>query len=202
MSLMMFGRMEQEVLLNPVLDFLMMTSLSLIGFLFSRRSFNYIKEDSYTQMLFYYRTLPIPVETVMKSRILIMIVAFLINGVFLFTTIRLLFDMDMNGLQYTAFVLTWMGYALSANGIFIFFEMNSSGRAYMWITAGLVLLFGIGAVVGAISGFGLTDYSMQMSREHGVLSPLMWGTLIVGILLLAGFSVLAMRRLNRRSLRA
>lgn len=200
-GLMMYGRSEQKDHLNPVIDFLMLTVLSLAGILFSRRSFNYIKDDTYTRMLFYYRTMPIPVETVMKSRFLHMIAAFLFNGVILFTAIRLIFDMNMNGLQYAVFILTWLGYAIAVNGIFIFFEFTTSGRTYMWISILLVLLFGLTAAISAISGFGLTEYSMQMSIEHGMLSPLMWGTLLGGVLLLAGFSTLAIRKLSRRSLR-
>lgn len=200
-SLMMYGQLEQGGHMNLVSDFLMMALLSLLGLFFSRRSFSYIKDDTYTRMLFYYRTLPIPVETVMKSRFLQMIAAFLFNGVILFTTIRVLFDMNMNGLQYAVFILTWLGYALAVNGIFIYFEFTTSGRTYMWITILLLLLFGLAAVICAISGFSLTEYSMQMSKEYGMVSPLMWGTLLGGGLLLAGFCALAVRKLSRRSLR-
>lgn len=200
-SLMMYGQSEQGGHMNLVSDFLMMALLSLLGLFFSRRSFSYIKDDTYTRMLFYYRTLPIPVETVMKSRFLQMIAAFLFNGVILFTTIRVLFDMNMNGLQYAVFILTWLGYALAVNGIFIYFEFTTSGRTYMWITILLLLLFGLAAVISAISGFSLTEYSMQMSKEYGMVSPLMWGTLLGGGLLLAGFCALAVRKLSRRSLR-
>lgn len=200
-SLMLYGYSLQEKFLSGVLDFLMLASLSLMGILFSKRSFNYIKQDSYTRMLFYYRTLPIPIATVMKSRILYMVAAFLFNGVFMFTTIRLLFDMDMTGLQYAAFILSWLGYATGITGVFIFCELTTSGKTYMWFSVLLVLLFGLVAALPAFYGFGLTEYSMSMSREHGLLSPLMWGMMLGGVLVLAAFCTLAARKLSRRSLR-
>lgn len=200
-SLMMYGRSEQKEYLNPVMDFLLLTLLPLMGILFSKRSFSYIKQDSYTVMLFYYRTLPIPIVTVIKNRILYMVVAFFFNGVFLFTTIWLLLDLDMTGLQYTALILSWLGYATAINGIFIFWELTTSGWAYMWFSVLLVLLFGLTAALPAFYGFGLTEYSMSMSRVHGLLSPVLWVALLGGVLVLAAFCTLATRRLSRRSLR-
>lgn len=200
-SLMRYGDLRDSGELNPFIDFIMLLTILLTGFFFSRRSFNYIKEDSYTHMLFYYRTLPIPVVTVMKSRIFYMGIAFLFNGIILFGTLRLLSDMSMDGFQYAAFIFTWMGYALAINGLFIYFELNTGGRVYMWMTMVMILLVGGAVIMGVINDFSVMDYTIRMSREYSLLSPLLWVVLAAGSLLFIIMCALTVRGLNRRSLR-
>lgn len=74
----------EDVSLSPVMDFLILFLLPFLGFLFNRRSFRYLQEDSYTTMLAYYRTLPIPSRIVVMSRMQQMFVAFGMNGLVYF----------------------------------------------------------------------------------------------------------------------
>ena len=49
--------------INPFTDFMLVFYAPLLGFLFSRRSFRYLNEDSYTRMLYFtgvYRFRPRP----------------------------------------------------------------------------------------------------------------------------------------------
>ncbi|GJM74508.1 hypothetical protein HMSSN036_67240 [Paenibacillus macerans] len=122
----MFEPGEREAsFLKPLADFLMLLLIPFTGFYFSRRSFNYLKEDSYTQMLRFYRTLPIPADAVMLGRIIQLVTAIFFNGVLYFAALYLLsatLRSELSPAGYIAFALTWCGYGLLLNGAYIYFE--------------------------------------------------------------------------------
>ena len=80
-GVMLYGQREESAL-NTISDSYFLLMIPFQGFIFSRRSFRYIQEDSYTQMLTYYRRLPISAETVMWGRIQQALLAFIFNGIF------------------------------------------------------------------------------------------------------------------------
>lgn len=51
-----------------ITDFLFLSFIPLLGLTFSRRSMKYWSEDSYTKMLVYLRTLPIPAAVILSRR--------------------------------------------------------------------------------------------------------------------------------------
>ncbi|MFD1177409.1 hypothetical protein ACFQ3W_14025 [Paenibacillus puldeungensis] len=194
---------EAKIYISPVSDFLMLMLIPVTGFFFSRRSFSYLKEDSYTQMLRYYRTLPIPLPVIMKSRILQLIAALLFNGIFFYTTIYLISSHLRSELglgQFLAMALTWTGYGLMMNGLYICFELLMKGRAYLWMT--LVSMIAVGLLAFVIDWFGgnVTLFSIEMSKQYSLLSPLMWGVLALGILVLIVCCNLTQRKLVKRDL--
>lgn len=80
-GVMLLGQ-QQTDFINPVVDSFFLIMLPFQGFMFCRRSFRYIQEDSYTQMLAYYRRIPIPEQAVMWSRLQQALMAFAYNGIF------------------------------------------------------------------------------------------------------------------------
>lgn len=194
---------EAERILTPVADFMALMLIPMIGFYFSRRSFSYIKEDSYTQMLLYYRTLPIPSRTIMRSRLIQLVTAMVFNGAIFFTALyTMLYFMgeEIAGAQYISFALTWMGYALAMNGPFIFLELLTKGRTYLWMTFAFMFVVGILAFVISWFNGSLLDFTLNQSGRFGLLSPVMWGCLAGGALLVFLFSRITLRRLGRRDL--
>ncbi len=203
MGIMFQGRLEAGQLLDPVADFFLLGIIPMTGFYFSRRSFSYIKEDSYTQMLLYYRTLPIPDITIMRSRIIQLVSAILFNGLILFSIIYIVlnvFDIEITLAQYLAFVLTWIGYALAVNGLLIHLELTRKGRTYLWLTFLFMAIVGLGAVVVAWFDGSLIEWTLDFSRRYGLLSPLMWGGLGGGIILLGVTSTITRRTMHKRDL--
>lgn len=71
--------------LSPVADFIMLVLIPFLGFIYNRRAFKYLQEDSYTHMLAFFRTLPIPMNAVIMSRIQQALLAFVMNSVIFFT---------------------------------------------------------------------------------------------------------------------
>lgn len=203
LSLLLHSRDEAVLIMNPMADFYVLALFPLMGFFFSRRSFSYIKEDSYTQMLLYYRTLPIPESTIMKSRLIQLFIATLFNSLILFTTFFLSLlglGIKVSLIQMLVFALTWIGYGLGMSGIYIFLELLTKGRVYLLFTLLIMLLSALVAVLVAWLDGNLLRATMDYSMDQGLHSPLMWGTLAGGLLLLSLFSTVTRRGLGRRNL--
>lgn len=203
LSILFQSREEVRTMMNPMADFLLLILVPMVGFYFSRRSFNYIKEDSYTKMLLHYRTLPIPDTTIMKSRLIQLATAIPLNTLILFTTVYLMFvamDIKMGLAQYLAFVLTWIGYVLAMNGLYIYFEFMKKGRTYLWMMVIQLAVVGIGAFVISWFNGNLLEWTLGYSERYALLSPIMWGTLIVGAVILGVFCSITRRSLSKRDL--
>ncbi|MGP0587038.1 hypothetical protein [Paenibacillus timonensis] len=198
------AREETDYIMNPMSDFLMLMMVPFTGFFFTRRSFNYIKEDSYTQMLRYYRVLPIPLKTVIRSRLIQLGAAMLLNGILFYGSFYLVtYLMDDNWMGLGAFLgfsLTWMGYGLLVNGLFIYSELLMKGKVYLWLTFLLMLVLGVVAIVTNWLGGNLFSFTLENSRRYVLLSPLMWGSLVGGGLGLALLCSVTLRRLTKRDL--
>ncbi len=204
-STMLYSVVHSDDAFHSLADCLMLVLIPMIGFYFSRRSFSYLREDSYTQMLWYYHTLPIPVRTIIKSRYLQLIAALLFNGTFFFGVIFVIFwlgglDINLGPFQYIAFALTWIGYALLINGLYIYMELLNKGKTYFWLSCVLMLSVVVISVVITLLHGNLLKYTMDVSARYALLSPLMWGTLLVGALGAYGMGLQTMRKLNKRDL--
>lgn len=168
-----------------LVDNIFLLFIPFLGFFFSRRSFRYLQDDSYTQMLSYMRRLPIPASTIIWSRIFQMLVAFAVNGVIYFTVIYFLalrfehFRFD----QVLAFSLLWIGYGVIWNAFFIYWELLVSGKAYFAYTTLAFVVFFFIALTAAILDWNLIQFSIEHSQQWGLLAPGMWIMLVSGILL-------------------
>ncbi|MBD7968787.1 ABC-2 transporter permease [Paenibacillus gallinarum] len=157
-----------------------------LGFFFSRRSFRYIQDDSYTQMLSYMRRLPIPASTIIWSRIFQMLVAFAVNSVIFFTVIYFLtlraehFRFD----QVLAFSLLWIGYGVVANAFYIYSEFAVNGKYCFLLSVVSFVFLSFVALTAAILDWNLIQFSIEHSQKWGLLAPGMWIMLVSGILLM------------------
>ncbi|MNJ43474.1 hypothetical protein D3C77_384800 [compost metagenome] len=203
-SVMVNPSSEAKSILNPMADFMLLTIIPFTGFYFSRRSFNYIKEDSYTRMLHYYRTLPIPGITIIKGRIIQLLTAMLFNGLFFYPVFYFVLKNANGSLhsagQLLAFALTWTGYGLLVNGVYIYFEFLNKGRKYLWITFSLLLVTGFLAFIINWFDGNLLLLSLEQSKRYSLLSPLMWSALILGGMTLAVFCKITLTKLGKRDL--
>lgn len=204
-STMLYSVSRDEGVFHPLADCLMLVLMPIVGFYFSRRSFSYLRENSYTQMLWYYRILPIPSRTIMKSRHLQLITSTIFNGFIFFGTIFLIhwiwkLEMNMGIVQFIAFAVTWLGYTLCINGLYIYMELLKKGKVYFWLS--MVLMLGTVIVSVAISIFNgsLVRYTIDLSVRYSLLSPLMWGSLLLGFVMLYLMGILTVRKLNDRDL--
>lgn len=136
MSGVMLVGQQQTDFINPVVDAFFLLMLPFQGFMFCRRSFRYIHEDSYTQMLAYYRRIPIPEQAVMWSRLQQSLMAFAYNGIFFYGSLFVV-NLHSEGFrwdQYLAFSLTCTGYGLVVTGLYIYGEFLNSGKKYLLLS--------------------------------------------------------------------
>ncbi|BCG57056.1 hypothetical protein [Paenibacillus sp. URB8-2] len=184
-------------------DYMLLAMIPFLGFAYSRRTMKYWSADSYTKMLAYLRSLPIPLNAVLCKRKLQSVICFALNGVLFFGLVYALaghLRASISPLGYVVFSFTWIGYGLAVMGLFIFIEFLYSGKAYFWLLL-LVMLISFGAAMTVkFSGGNLLLYTLACSKEWGLLSPLMWGTLIAGTVSVQLFSRWTIHRLKSRDL--
>ncbi|KUP24740.1 hypothetical protein [Paenibacillus sp. DMB5] len=184
-------------------DIMFMTVIPMLGFTFSKRTMKYLTEDSYTRMLAYMRTLPIPTAVILCKRKLNALFSIGLNGVVFF---GLIYAISSNLRQelplpdYLAFALTWIGLGLLISGLYIFIELLASGRAYFFYVLLFTVIYIGTALLTWLAGGNLILFTVSYSSEWGLLSPLMWGTLILGTLSVQLFSAWTIHRLKSRDL--
>ncbi|MDT3428268.1 hypothetical protein J2Z22_003860 [Paenibacillus forsythiae] len=184
-------------------DYFLLAIVPFLGFAYSRRTMKYWSADSYTKMLAYLRSLPIPLSAVLCKRKLQSVMCFALNGVLFFGLVYALaghLRASLSPLGYVVFSITWIGYGLAVMGLYIFFEFLYSGKAYFWLLLLTMLISFGGAMLVKLSGGNLLFYSLACSKEWGLLSPLMWGTLLGGTVSVQLFSRWTIHRLKRRDL--
>ena len=184
-------------------DFLLVSMIPMLGFTFSRRTMKYLAEDSYTRMLAYMRSLPVPAAVILCKRKLSTLFSFALNGTLYFGLIYALsanMRSELSLPAYLAFAFTWIGYGLVISGMYIFVEFMVSGKAYFWsMIIFMVLSMGVTLLVSRAGG-NLLLASVDISKEWGLLSPLMWGSLLLGTVSVQLFSKWTIHRLKSRDL--
>lgn len=203
-GIMLDGQTKAFEFLSPFSDFMLMMLIPMSGFYFSRRSFHYIRDDSYTKMLWYYRTLPIPIDTIMKSRLIQLVSSLVGNGLILYTTLYIsssYLHTELNIGQMLLFIVTWSGFALFINGFYIYFELLFSGRKYLWMTFLILLLTTALVVTFNLLGFHLTTAVIQSVKTQGAGSTYMWSIIVIGAVFLSTMLRIVKNKLQVRDLR-
>ncbi|MEK3875004.1 hypothetical protein [Paenibacillus sp. FSL M7-0420] len=184
-------------------DFLMVTTMLMLVITFSRRTMKYISEDSYTRMLAYMRALPVPLAAVLCKRKLDTLFAVAMNSTIYFSLLYALnpgIRAELPLTSYLAFAFTWIGYSLIIAGMYIIIEFSVSGVIYFWsISVILLLALGVSGMV-YLTGGSILLATVAVSKEWGLFSPLMWGTLVLGVLSIQLFSRWTLHRLKSRDL--
>ncbi|MFC7558190.1 hypothetical protein ACFQ5D_04750 [Paenibacillus farraposensis] len=189
--------------LNPAADFVMLVLTPFLGFIYNHRTFKYLQEDSYTHMLAFLRTLPILVSAVIMSRIQQAILAFVGNSVVFF---MLLFTLSGTLRVYAgpgffiSFALTWIGYGMLIQALYIYLEFLRRGKAYFWLSLVIMVICGMISVIVRIYGANLVSITAVFIKEWQLLSPVMWGALAMGSLAILVSYRITLRRLVRRDL--
>lgn len=203
MSFVVSMQLGESGALNPAADFVMLVLIPFLGFIYNRRAFKYLQEDSYTHMLAFLRILPTPVSAVIMSRIQQTVLAFIVNSVVFFI---LLFTFSGTLRVYAgtgffvSFALTWIGYGMLMHAIYIHLEFLKKGKAYFWLSLVIMLICGIIAIVVRIFGVNLVSTTAYFSKEWQLLSPVMWGALAAGAIGMFVSYRMTLRRLMKRDL--
>jgi hypothetical protein len=194
---------DMEPFFSPFVDIMMLILIPMLGFYFSRKSFKYLTEDSYTQMLVYFRTLPIAPNVIMRARHIQLGIAFILNSIIFFTVIYVIsyhIRLQLSLLPFMAFALTWIGYSIAINGLYIYLEFLYNGKKYFWMTMFIMLVTVIVGLGIHFMGVNILELTLDSTKAYGFRSPFMWVTLIGGVVTLVLCGKLTLHKLQMRDL--
>jgi hypothetical protein len=145
------------------------------------------------------RTLPIPASTLLRCRLMLLVISLAVNVPVFFGAIYLVADVQLGPGAYLAFIAVWVGYALLWGGLTMYLDVVRGSR-YLFMSTFVsgTLLIGLIVFVSAILGFQVVYQVGQLSSDHGLLTGL--SALVAGVVtfLLAGR--LSQRKLQRREI--
>jgi hypothetical protein len=160
--------------------------------------------DFFTQQMAFYRSMPIPVRDLVRSRAVTMLVTLAFAAPVFFAPAYLIsggLREEVAVLDYLGFVLFWIGYALLAGGAHLCFELTMSGKLLFAMQCAFVaVIFAALFVLYVGYQMPLATRVMELVQAYGPLLPAT--SLLLGA---AGFWVgvrVAGRRLGMRDLSA
>lgn len=149
------------------------------------------------------RTLPITLQGLLMSRLLLILIRAVFNGVVFFTLLYVLADslrVQMTVLQFVWLGLIWSGYGLLMSGWYQLWEVVSQHKVFWWWST--VVILALTAFVELVLYFGFDTHvfawTVQVATHHGLLASVV--ALIIGGLGCIGWGRWAMRFLKKGSL--
>lgn len=182
---------------SPEILFLIMMMILAQPFL--SREYVSWDNDRVAERLIFLRMLPIPLDAVVRGRMIAMLAALVLNVPAFFMAFRLAGNWEPTWREYMWFVIHWVGIAIGASGYSICMEMGASVKRYS-LTNLAVLAVAIGAftVAGTLFDVWLVRGSVGLVERFG---PLMAAAgLVAGITVFLLAGRLAIRRLRNREL--
>lgn len=179
-------------------DILMLTSVSVMGFVMSKEYRNYWNSDTITKKLAYMRSLPIRIEELVLGRFQTLFVCLFAFAPILYIPLYFVagFGSHLSIVHYVEWAITWLGIGASIGGMYVVTEMGWSGKHYFWFCMasmiGIVLL----GVMGAVIGVSYVKATIELVEDYGVLIPAL--SLIAALLLTRLWMKLTERRLRTR----
>lgn len=172
---------EMHRFLSGTLDFVYLITLPNMGFFFSRRSMRYIQEDSYTKWMVKLRTLPIDIHTIALSRIMMMVVAFVLNMT-LFIAVQVIFSpalrAELAPVSIIAFAFMLIAFSMIINIVFIIMEMSYSGSKYFKSSLIIVAFTAALAIAIALSGGSFVLTIVYVAKYY----PWLGGIFALGVI--------------------
>lgn len=153
--------------------------------------------DVFSNRTVFLRSLPLSTDTLVASRVISMLCVIPFTVPAFFLPVFLFTDLGELGLSYVWFCGVWLGWGLLCAGVALFCELGVSGRAYCWISVGMIAALFVGVlVVEAVFGISLVRGSAALASGYGPLPALVSLTIgVSGLWLLARLTV---KRVNGR----
>jgi len=192
------SRIAQSISIST--DWMYLLVFPAFGQCMNRTSFRIMREDSYSRQLAYWRTMPIPLTSIIQARLLRSVICILAFGV-LFGFLQYGISSELRVLlgpgEWLAFTWIWICYGLAMNALLLWLEMGLSGKRYMWIYWGVMVFSGLVAAGLSTQGVSLVGGTIDWvaSGHYGWLPVF---TLLAVVVLIAGYRL----TLNRMRLRS
>lgn len=142
-----------------------------------------IWEDPFSKRMALYRSLPIPVNVLAKSRMIqSLLTLFTMSTLFYITMYFTLSDRVLayfTSSELIILMLVWFGYALFLSGLSIYIEVGTNGKALWGFPLLFMILFTIVfLIVYNETGRGIVEWSFVYARRFGwyaIILPLLSG---------------------------
>lgn len=156
-------------------DWVNFAMICVIGHCFTKESFNFVRKDSYSRTLAFYRKFPVTNREITAARfaefLLILPVLAACYYTPYFFVARTQSGLNLTASGFITVVLVWLGITLLAGGFYLFLELGYSGKAYllrnfMVVGTALVVL-----VILNLCGIHLVYGSFTLARQVPVWIP-------------------------------
>lgn len=164
-------------------------------------SYRAIKEDPFSKRMAFYRSLPIPVEALALSRMMVMIVtllmlSFVFYGTIILATYDQLFEL-VTIKEFAIFITIWLGYALALGGMNPYIEYGTNGKVLHLFPYIFFTTVGVAALlIYFILGIGIVETTLTLSINIGWSISLFF--LIIGLLGFSFWNTLLTKRLSTK----
>lgn len=184
---------------DAMVDWMYLAMFPGFGVLMNRTAMGIGREDAYTKRIAHWRTMPIALEVIVKARYMTALLLVPVIG-FIFLMIQYGVSGTVNErfklLEWLAFGLIWMCYALAVNALHVWMELGMSGKqyiAYYWCFAAACAIVSAGMALMDISLLRLTANQVLAGRYAWI--PL--SLVLAAAALYAGYRLTLVRMRNR-----
>jgi hypothetical protein len=180
-------------------DYLVLVICAFLGVNAISRDYTLAWRDPFSSRLVFLRSLPIPAESLVGSRALCMLFAFVLNAPGFFLPAFFLSDLGELGTSYLWFCGVWIGYCLLASGLCLLFELTVNGRVYTLLYFGLAAaLMVVLAILEWTLDLSLVRRTAEVAQGYGALPTVF--SVLAGAAVFALLSRLTVHRLEKRDL--
>ena len=160
-----------------------------------------IKEDPFGKRMAVYRSLPIPIDVLSRSRVLLMLITLVIMSTLFYGTFLILLPDSIFAVisirEIVLFILTWFGYAAAMGGLNAYIEFGTNGKV-LWIFPFIFMLLFLAAeiVFHQMVDSGIVEWSLFLVRDYGL--PAVVISLLLGILGCIATNIMLKKRLLKK----
>ncbi|QAY68052.1 hypothetical protein [Paenibacillus protaetiae] len=187
-----------------MMDFLMLTVFPVLAFSYNRMTFRCWREDTNTRRLAQWRTIPIPVASIVLGRMLQM-VFHLLPAMILYFTIQYVTHPELRTSthlgHYFLFGLFWFFYALGMAVVYLYLELGYSGKQYLLFTILIFFIIGIVTTVIAIGPHIHLVRKVLEAEADGQWGYTAVSLLFSAVMLFSGYKIIPVRLRNRSYLK-
>jgi|GEM_PF-921716 len=185
--------------LNGLVDWLNMVMYPIFGMVMNKSSWGMWRDDYYSKRIAQWRTMPIPVASIVWARMLQSAVMLtVIGGVYLLA--QYLFTPALREyvtpMQWIENGLIWMCYGATLLSLIILMELGHTGKRYCLVYFGLMI--GVGAISIILTWQGFYVFRSVLDIIKDGYGPVV----LVGMAILAAVAIAAGHRLTIGRIRA
>lgn len=182
---------------NWVVDWMYVVIIPILGCCMNRTNLGIWRDDAYSKRMARLRTMPIPLTSILKARMLqSFALLFGAGGLFFLTQylVSPVLRLAASPLEWIGFSVLWLFYGMIANALLIYFEIGYSGKVYV-----MFMLIVMGAYMLIIPVLTWQGIYLFHETFNYVVTKGNWGAVIFPAgLAVAGALVIGFRMVKRR----